>query len=342
MSSPAPEDDDTPQSFSIFLTLYSKIKKMTAKGRMTSKEEKSTKMKELLFAAVNSNYLKFHEAILLKPGLENYTRVGVGIGGATKAQIAAEDSVDCSFCDAKEMTGCFDGIAFVMKDRNASLEIVRDASSWHERSTMTDKLVDSIANKYKLCLGLPPGSSLANPATCSLEANQELIGKNGVGVFFWKAAQSDVTMREKREELEAPIVNLTLDEEELEAWVPSTMIISAAMIAPSAEAKKKLIHTALWLWIHLLQANVSNQTYSPHEDVIYGRPLLSGRITVNETSQFRWFLFAICLCLSRRHGPGVLSASAALSLVEVLYDDLGVQLAPTTQEYLQFWQLSYV
>ncbi|KAI5994390.1 hypothetical protein EDD15DRAFT_2196014 [Pisolithus albus] len=98
----------------------------------------------------------------------------------------------------------------------------------------------------------------------------ELVGKNGVGVFFWKAAQSDVTMREKREESEAAIVNLTLDEEELEAWVPSTTIISAAAIAPSAEAKKKLIHTALWLWIHLLQANVSNQTYSPHEDVIYG------------------------------------------------------------------------
>ncbi|KAI5984473.1 hypothetical protein EDD15DRAFT_2375293 [Pisolithus albus] len=72
------------------------------------------------------------------------------------------------------------------------------------------------------------------------------------------------------EESEAAIVNLTLDEEELEAWVPSTTIISATAIAPSAEAKKKLIHTALWLWIHLLQANVSNQTYSPHEDVIYG------------------------------------------------------------------------
>ncbi|KAI6013895.1 hypothetical protein EDC04DRAFT_2904341 [Pisolithus marmoratus] len=72
MSSPALEDDNTPQSFSIFLTIYSKIKKMSVKGRTTLKEEKSTKMKELLFGTVKSNYLNFLQAILLKHGLENY------------------------------------------------------------------------------------------------------------------------------------------------------------------------------------------------------------------------------------------------------------------------------
>ncbi|KIK13114.1 hypothetical protein PISMIDRAFT_18230, partial [Pisolithus microcarpus 441] len=66
MSSPAPEGDDPPQSFSIFLTVYSKIKKTSARGKTTSKEEKSTKMKELLFVADNSNYLEFLQAILLK------------------------------------------------------------------------------------------------------------------------------------------------------------------------------------------------------------------------------------------------------------------------------------
>ncbi|KAI6096257.1 hypothetical protein EV401DRAFT_1895814 [Pisolithus croceorrhizus] len=45
---------------------------MSTKGKMTSKEEKSTKMKELLFIAVESNYLKFLQAILLKHGLESY------------------------------------------------------------------------------------------------------------------------------------------------------------------------------------------------------------------------------------------------------------------------------
>ena len=72
MSSPTPEDDDTQQSFSISLTVYSKIKKTSVKGKTTSKEEKSTKMKELLFAPNNSNYVKFLQAILLKHGLESY------------------------------------------------------------------------------------------------------------------------------------------------------------------------------------------------------------------------------------------------------------------------------
>ncbi|KAI6046583.1 hypothetical protein EDC04DRAFT_2598014 [Pisolithus marmoratus] len=72
MSSPSPEGDIPPQSFSIFLTVYSKIRKTSARGKTTSKEEKSTKMKELLFAADNSNYLDFLQAILLKHGLESY------------------------------------------------------------------------------------------------------------------------------------------------------------------------------------------------------------------------------------------------------------------------------
>jgi len=73
MSSPTLEDDDTlVQSFSVSLTVYSKIKKTSVKGKTTSKEEKSTKMKELLFAPTNSNYVEFLQAILLKHGLENY------------------------------------------------------------------------------------------------------------------------------------------------------------------------------------------------------------------------------------------------------------------------------
>ncbi|KAI5988904.1 hypothetical protein EDC04DRAFT_2612091 [Pisolithus marmoratus] len=45
---------------------------MSMKGKTTSKEEKLTKMKELLFVAVESNYLEFLQAILCKHGLENY------------------------------------------------------------------------------------------------------------------------------------------------------------------------------------------------------------------------------------------------------------------------------
>ncbi|KAI6045316.1 UbiA prenyltransferase family [Pisolithus marmoratus] len=107
------------------------------------------------------------------------------------------------------------------------------------------------------------------------------------------------------------------------------VIISAIATAPPAGVKQ-LIHTAIWVWIHLLQANVSNQTFSAHEDVVNKpwRPLPSGRITVDATWRFRWFLLVVCLYLSRWYGTGVLSASAALSLVEIFHDDFGFSSHP--------------
>lgn len=42
------------------------------KGKATSKEEKSTKTKELLFALSTSNYIEFLQAVLSKHGLNNY------------------------------------------------------------------------------------------------------------------------------------------------------------------------------------------------------------------------------------------------------------------------------
>ncbi|KAI6139154.1 UbiA prenyltransferase family [Pisolithus thermaeus] len=101
------------------------------------------------------------------------------------------------------------------------------------------------------------------------------------------------------------------------------VIIFAVAIAPSVEVKQ-LIHAAIWVWIHLLQFNLSNQAHSAHEDVLNKpwRPLPSGRITVDETSRFRWLLLIVCLCLSGWHGAGVLSASAVFSLAEILHEDL--------------------
>ena len=72
MSSPPPEDDSLGQQFSISLTVYSKVKNMTTKGKTTSKVEKSTKLKELSFCTNNSNYIGFLQAVLLKHGLDDY------------------------------------------------------------------------------------------------------------------------------------------------------------------------------------------------------------------------------------------------------------------------------
>ncbi|KAI6038105.1 hypothetical protein EDC04DRAFT_2604293 [Pisolithus marmoratus] len=71
MSSLAPEDVLL-QSFSVLMVVYSKIKKTSMKGKTVSKEEKSTKMKELLFSLSNLNYVKFLQAILCKHSLIEY------------------------------------------------------------------------------------------------------------------------------------------------------------------------------------------------------------------------------------------------------------------------------
>jgi len=71
MSSPPPEDDEG-QHFSVSLMVYSKVKSTSAKGKTTSKIEKSTKLKELSFSLNSSNYINFLQAMLLKHSLDNY------------------------------------------------------------------------------------------------------------------------------------------------------------------------------------------------------------------------------------------------------------------------------
>jgi len=58
MSPSPPQDSEDEHAFSVSLTVYSKIKKVT-KGKTTSKEEKSIKTKELVFPINESNHLDF-------------------------------------------------------------------------------------------------------------------------------------------------------------------------------------------------------------------------------------------------------------------------------------------
>lgn len=44
---------------------------------------------------------------------------------------------------------------------------------------------------------------------------------------------------------------------------------------------------------------------------------------MSETRRLRWALLVVCLCLSAWHGTGVVVSSAALSLVEIIHDDVG-------------------
>ncbi|KAI6029200.1 hypothetical protein PISMIDRAFT_121225 [Pisolithus microcarpus 441] len=72
MLSPPLDDDILLQSFSVSLMVYSKVKKVSLRGKTMSKEEKSMKMKELLFALDDSNYTEFLQVILHKHSLDDY------------------------------------------------------------------------------------------------------------------------------------------------------------------------------------------------------------------------------------------------------------------------------
>ena len=84
-----------------------------------------------------------------------------------------------------------------------------------------------------------------------------------------------------------------------------------------------MIKSSLWVYIHLLQLTVSNQS-SGHEDKVDKpwRPVPSGRISAEQVRRLRWILCAACLAISLFQGRLVLCASLGVTLYTILYDDL--------------------
>ncbi|KAF9556098.1 hypothetical protein CPC08DRAFT_670284, partial [Agrocybe pediades] len=107
-------------------------------------------------------------------------------------------------------------------------------------------------------------------------------------------------------------------------------VIIFAVAVSSAFEGHALIRTAIWTWLHLLQANVSNQTFSAQEDRINKpwRPLPSGRVTVQQARAFRFSLTVLCLFFSYILGPGIAAASLCLTVVEILHDDFLLSVRP--------------
>jgi 4-hydroxybenzoate polyprenyltransferase len=86
-----------------------------------------------------------------------------------------------------------------------------------------------------------------------------------------------------------------------------------------------LLHAIFWLWIHLLQCNVSNQYTGAEEDAINKpwRPIPAGRITLESAWRLRVALPFICLAVSAPYGHLVMLASIGASASELWYDELG-------------------
>lgn len=79
-----------------------------------------------------------------------------------------------------------------------------------------------------------------------------------------------------------------------------------------------------WIWLHVLQCALSNQTSSPEEDALNKpyRPIPSGRISQQDARLLRWFCIIPCLVLSSFYSVAVFKASAWLSIFIYIYNEL--------------------
>ncbi|KAI0942648.1 hypothetical protein AcW1_003222 [Taiwanofungus camphoratus] len=87
-----------------------------------------------------------------------------------------------------------------------------------------------------------------------------------------------------------------------------------------------LVQGMIWIWLHQLLCNVSNQARGKSEDALNKpwRPLPSGRLTEPQAVILRWITVAVCLLLSATYGRDLLMTTVGLILTTLLYDELGM------------------
>jgi hypothetical protein len=97
-----------------------------------------------------------------------------------------------------------------------------------------------------------------------------------------------------------------------------------ATAAAPATSLARWVKMLTWLWTHVLQTGVSNQSLSADEDIINKpwRPLPSKRVTPSQAKILRWCIVFFNLALSATFRKEVVYASAALALFQFLHDDL--------------------
>ncbi|OCH86636.1 hypothetical protein OBBRIDRAFT_737651 [Obba rivulosa] len=85
-----------------------------------------------------------------------------------------------------------------------------------------------------------------------------------------------------------------------------------------------LLRGWVWIWLHLLLCNVSNQARSGREDAVLRpwRPVPAGRITCPQAIVLRWILVAICITLSAAYAEEVVLMTLYLTLTTYLYDEM--------------------
>lgn len=78
-----------------------------------------------------------------------------------------------------------------------------------------------------------------------------------------------------------------------------------------------------WLWLHVLQCDVSNQTTHPEEDEVNksDRPIPSGRMTLRQALILRWLLVPVCWIYSLWYSTQLMWTSVVLTVLTFIYNE---------------------
>jgi len=100
--------------------------------------------------------------------------------------------------------------------------------------------------------------------------------------------------------------------------------VFACATAP-VKSYSSLLKCCLWVLVHQLLCNVSNQARSREEDKLNHpwRPLPSGRLSESEAVALRWAVVAGCVTLSSMYDPDLVLTTLGLVAVTFTYDELG-------------------
>ncbi|KAJ7756756.1 UbiA prenyltransferase family-domain-containing protein [Mycena maculata] len=103
-----------------------------------------------------------------------------------------------------------------------------------------------------------------------------------------------------------------------------TTVIPIATASAPLSSIYRLPHVVFWIWLHLLQFDVSNQTLQPEEDAMnkQDRPLPSKRISLSQAVILRWVLIPMCGALSVCYSVETVYASIALVMLTIIYNEL--------------------
>ncbi|KAJ7236930.1 hypothetical protein C8J57DRAFT_1194212 [Mycena rebaudengoi] len=104
-----------------------------------------------------------------------------------------------------------------------------------------------------------------------------------------------------------------------------------ACVAAPVQSIGRFLHGSFWVWLHLLQVDVSNQYKSVAEDSLNRpqHPVPDGRISIKSAALMRWLLVPLCILSSApfappRFGGSISIASLSLTTLLILHDEVGL------------------